>query len=150
MKFVKLVLIILIVNFLSACDDYEEKLQRERCEATPCTDSLCLHWNSILKRCGTEIALLNEHKRVSLERYERILHDNVEIQKRQIEIQERHLHIKDSLFSLFLEVMKKNDESNLKFDSLLDQRNYDVFCEIIKKRNTSLYWMRLLSTEICD
>ena len=108
MKLTKIALLILVTFFVACTDEYAEDVLRERCEATPCTDSLCLHWDPIIKRCGTEEALLNEYKRISPEAYEKILQRNDSLRVIQLEQQEKHLKTKDSLLVLFSKKMKEH------------------------------------------
>lgn len=151
MKLIKIILLLFFTaTFLACTDEYAEDVLRERCEATPCTDSLCLHWDPIIKRCGTEEALLNEYKRISPETYEKILQSNDSLRVIQLEQQEKHLKTKDSLLVLFSKKMKENKDKDVLLDSMLYQMKLNHFCKTIKKEKLSLFWQAaLIASEIC-
>lgn len=150
MKLIKISLLILATTFFACTYENTEDVLRKRCEATPCTDSLCLHWDPIIKRCGTEEALLNEYKRLSPEAYEKILQSNDSLRAIQLEQQENHLKTKDSLLVLFSKKMKELEDKDILLDSMLYQMKLNHFCKAIKKGNSSFFWQAtLIASEIC-
>ena len=145
-----ILLLILIESFIACTDEYAEEVLRKRCEATPCTDSLCLHWDPVIKRCGSEEAILNEYKRISPEAYEKILQSNDSLRVLQLKQQEKHLKTKDSLLVLFSKKMKEHKNKDALLDSMLHQMKLNHFCQTIKREKSSFFWQAtLLASEIC-
>lgn len=151
MKLIKIILLLILATTFIACmDEYSEDVLRKRCEATLCTDSLCLHWDPIIKRCGTEEGLLNEYKRISPEAYEKILQNIDSLRIMQLEQQEKHLKTKDSLLVLFSKKMKEHKDKDILLDSMLYQMKLNHFCKTVKKENSFFFWQAtLIASEIC-
>ena len=126
----KIYAIIVSSFFLMGCfNEYDEAYQKKRCEATPCLDSLCMHWSYELKRCGTEAALQKE------------------VERRNNEVRARIVENKDSLYKEYLNMMNR---SNSQYDSLMNEidifvKNQELF---EKKIDILLNWVRKRS--FCD
>ena len=138
-------LIIFSTIFFSACfDEYSTENQRKRCEATPCTDTLCLIWNPIINRCGTKTALQEE---VDRQAHNDIYYhlDNIDsLQKMQIKIIEKHIQYIDSLDTL---LKKKMDGYKIKeshIDSIVKKINQINFCKSLQNHTHSCYWLYTL------
>ena len=103
-------------------NNIEKHFERIRCEATPCTDSLCLNWNDTLKRCGTADALFYEIQRKKNERLYRA---------------------NDSLHKLLLATIAKED-------SLIDR--YISYTNKIEEqiKAVDVYAYRLRKIEVLD
>lgn len=115
------VVFIIIISFFFF-NNVEKSFERIRCEATLCTDSLCLIWNDSLKRCGTAGALFYETQRRENERLYRV---------------------NDSLHKLLLTTIAKED-------SLIDQ--YVSYTNKIEEqiKAVDIYTYRLRKIEMLD
>ena len=146
---------ILAIMFFSFCitscsDDYRYETLRKRCEETPCTDNQCLHWDSIVKRCGTDSALLQEVKRISPDEYERRLNTIDSARSLQLNIIEKRIIRTDSLSSLLTKKLQEQQKKDLIVDDLINKINYLQFCESIKKCASTFCWQStLLASAIC-
>ena len=74
----KCLFILLLCEFLmlASCDSDFANQREEMCNRTPCTDSLCMHWNKSIERCGTSAALLKEQNRlgiISIEMFKQLI-----------------------------------------------------------------------------
>jgi hypothetical protein len=65
--FILTISILFFVGCESINETFGQKTAKEKCDETPCTDSLCLHWNDLLQRCGTETAFVKELTRKKVE-----------------------------------------------------------------------------------
>ena len=112
--FVIVFVFILGYNFF---DVIEKKIERIHCEATPCTDSLCLHWNDSLNRCGTAEALFRE---IQLKR------------------NEKEKQVNDSLHNLLLAAIKKEDSLITQYTLYTNRveeqiKAIDIYSKILRK-----------------
>ena len=129
----KVFIIAISILFFVGCESIENKFgqksAKEKCEETPCTDSLCLHWDDSLQRCGTESALIKEKIRMKREiaYIFNTIEDSTEI--KQLESINKYLELKDSLTN---EVLKKLKENKEKTDSIYFQMRMNNFCRYMK------------------
>ena len=117
MAVIAIVAIAVIVVLGVFFDTIEKKIERIHCEATPCTDSLCLHWNDSLNRCGTAEALFRE---IQLKR------------------NEKEKHVNDSLHNLLLAAIKKEDSLITQYTLYTNRveeqiKAIDIYSKILKK-----------------
>jgi len=116
MKYIIIMLMICISMLFFACGTpYDEVSLKKRCEATPCMDSLCLHWNPELKRCGTSVALNVEWRIKKQEQIGYLSKENDSLEKEVKYLKQKN----DSLLSqknTFLKenIIMKNDNDSLK------------------------------------
>ncbi|MDY6331047.1 MAG: hypothetical protein SPL52_06045 [Fibrobacter sp.] len=155
MKYIKinsytLMFILLFLNLTACFDEYKEETLKRRCEETPCTDTQCLHWDSIIKRCGTESALLKELKRISPEKYEQHLKQIDSTRKIKLEKIERRIVLADSLSSLLTNKLKKQRSKESEINNLILLMNNYHFCKTIKECSSNYCWqLPALTSEIC-
>lgn len=68
---------------LACCSSDFTDQREEMCNRTPCIDSLCMHWNKSIKRCGTSAALLKEQDRlgvISIELFKQLIENKLDSQ----------------------------------------------------------------------
>ncbi|MBQ7080850.1 MAG: hypothetical protein IJM92_14605 [Fibrobacter sp.] len=109
MKFIVLILIVFLAIFFSACEDsFGEEALIKRCDATPCTNDslLCLHWDSVMHRCGTSAALIVEKYLNKNSRVRKVSEENDSLEKEILSLKDK----KDSL-SFEMRTIKKEIES---------------------------------------
>lgn len=113
MRFIGTLSMFILLPFLFACSDpYDENMLRKRCEATPCMDSLCLHWSPELKRCGVPAALIVEYYLKNKERVENISEENDSLKKELSILKYQNdslLERKEVLLERYLNVKKIRD-----------------------------------------
>lgn len=115
------VILILFVAFHSF-NNIEKRFEKIHCEATPCTDSLCLHWNDSLQRCGTADALFNEAQRTK---------------------NERLFQANDSLHTLLLATIAKEDSLIAQYISHTNKLEEQI-------KTVDIYSHRLKKIEVLD
>ena len=98
----KVFIIAISILFFVGCESidkiFSQKNAKEKCEKTPCTDSVCLHWNDSLQRCGTDSALVKELIRKRKSDSLLILSkDSITIQRQQLEQIKKDLETIDCL-----------------------------------------------------
>ena len=122
---------LLLFFFIIGCENINKpvekifslKNEKEKCEKTPCTDSICLHWNVSLQRCGTESALVKELDRKKKSDSLLILSkDSIKIQKYQLEQIKKDLEIIDSLNREIRQLIKENKKRT---DSIIEEIEYN-------------------------
>lgn len=118
----KPILYILTLFLFVGCDFIDNnftptKTLKEKCEETPCTDSLCLHWDDVIQRCGTYSALTKERlrKKKDLEDIFAYYTDSTQIQHLK-EIQEQ-IKISDSTYHEIINQLKKNNLDSIYFQT---------------------------------
>lgn len=134
------VIFFLEVLMLTSCDcDFADQ-REEMCNRTPCTDSLCMHWNKSIKRCGTSAALLKEQDRmgvISLELFKRLIEDKLDNQYHYTqELEKKRTSKVDSL----LIVLENNYKGSKTITTQIRERLKDTsdYFEINKHRNDLL------------
>lgn len=133
----KAFILVISILFFMGCESvqnsFSQKSAKEKCEETPCTDSLCLHWSDSLQRCGTESALMKEQDRKKSEIVYmfKAIEDSAEI--KQLESINKYLEKKNSLMKEILNKLKENKENT---DSIYYQIRINNFCRDVK--NTPL------------
>lgn len=125
---------------MSSCNSDFANQREEMCNRTPCTDSLCMHWNKSIKRCGTSAALLKEQDRlgaISLELFKRLIEDKLDSQYRFTqELEKKRTSKVDSL----LIILENNYKGSKKITTQIREYLKDTsdYVEIDKHRNDLL------------
>ena len=130
---------ILIATHLN---NFNENNLKEICEATPCTDSTCLHWDSHLKRCGTRSAL-NHEKYESILEFTFFQQDSLSIFLSNIKKQNDDFLKK---YSSFIKLIEKNE---LFTDSIIDQMKRRTYCDSIKLTKTLNKHINFIYNNLC-
>lgn len=131
--------------FFAACfDEYSEENQRKRCEATPCTDTLCLIWNPIIKRCGTRSALQEEIDKQAHKKINYGLGEIENLQEMQIKIIKKNIQYIDSLDTLLKKKMNEYEKKEFRIDSVVKRINQINYCKSLQNHPHSCYWLYTL------
>ena len=134
------VIFFLEVLMLTSCDcDFADQ-REEMCNRTPCTDSLCMHWNKSIKRCGTSAALLKEQDRqgvISLELFKRLIEDKLDSQYRYARGLEKK---RNGEIDALLIVLENNYKGSKKITTQIREHLKDTsdYVKINKHRNDLL------------
>ena len=173
MSVIKYFLFLSMMTVLIGCfNEYDEAYQKKRCEATPCLDSLCMHWSYELKRCGTEAALQKEVERRNNEVRTRIVVKNDSLYKEYLNVMNRSNAQYDSLMKEIDDFVKKQKLYEEKIDNLLNWVRKKNFCDkmedyfsvvdvdkadsvtskkkIVDKRKSFACWMKKIFSDQCE
>ena len=99
---------------------------KKKCNETPCTDSLCLHWDAVLERCGTASALAKERARKKIEEDSLLLiyKDGVINQQRIKEFRQIEVDFK-TIDSLSQNILRLVDKNKKRADSIWLKSRFD-------------------------
>ena len=126
----KKILLMLIVLVIMGCDTFNKTFGqsdlKKKCNETLCTDSLCLHWDVQLERCGTSSALINERLRKKIEEDSllQMLKDGVVNQERIKQLRQIESDFK-TIDSLSQNILRLINENRKRVDNICQKSRVD-------------------------